>query len=700
MRVPTLLTLLLLAGPAGAQDGLVVLRDDGKGSPRKMLSTYLLAEAQKHFDARRQAIAALKTPDDVRRRQEDLRAKFIQALGGFPARTPLKARVVGVAKRDGYRVERVIYESRPDHHVTASLYLPDGKGPFPGVLMPIGHSANGKAAEYIQRGSILLVKNGLAVLTYDPIGQGERRQLLDAMGKPAVPSTTSEHTLIGVGALLVGGNTAAYRVWDGIRSLDYLASRPEIDSKRLGCTGCSGGGTLTSYLMALDERIAAAAPSCYLTSLERLFATIGPQDAEQNITGQVAFGMEHADYVTLRAPRPTLICAATRDFFDIQGTWTTFREASLLYGLLGHGERVALAEYDTKHGYPKPQREAVTRWMRRWLLGKDDAPFEEPFPIAKDRDLQCTRSGQVLEDLKGRSAFHLNAQRADELAQARAKAKRGRDEVLSDARRLLALPADIPAARAREAGEVKRAGYAIRKLVFETEPGIQVPVLWFVPPGAPGKRPLTLVVDGAGMAAEAGPGGAFEGRVKLGEEILAVDLRGLGETAPAPPQRKPGFFGTDFKETYLALHLNRPLLGQRTHDLLALVGWLAKGKTAGRPLHAVGVGTGGPIVLHAAALDPRLAAVTVERSVLSWTAVARTPLTYNQLTNVVPGVLATYDLPELAATIAPRSLTIRAAVDPALQSVPQAALDGAYGPCRTAYAKQKAAGQLRLQAVP
>ena len=89
-----------------------------------------------------------------------------------------------------------------------------------------------------------------------------------------------------------------------MRSLDYLASRPEIDPTRLGCTGCSGGGTLTSYLMALDERIVAAAPSCYLTSLERLFATIGPQDAEQNITGQVAFGMEHADYCAAALPAP------------------------------------------------------------------------------------------------------------------------------------------------------------------------------------------------------------------------------------------------------------------------------------------------------------------------------------------------------------------------------------------------------------
>src|SRR5262249_4430530 len=246
------------AGPALAQEDLSVLKpESGGASPRKLLSTYLLAEAQKHFDARRAAVAALKTPGDVQQRQKQLRAKFVEALGGFPEKRAPNARAARTETRDGYRIEKVIYESRPQHHVTATLYLPEGRPPFPGVLMPIGHSANGKAADYIQRGCILLARNGLAVLTYDPIGQGERRQLLDDRGKPFFTSSTNEHTMVGIGALLVGRSTATYRIWDGIRSLDYFASRPEIDPKRLGCTGCSGGGTLTSYLMGLDERIVA-----------------------------------------------------------------------------------------------------------------------------------------------------------------------------------------------------------------------------------------------------------------------------------------------------------------------------------------------------------------------------------------------------------------------------------------------------------
>ena len=405
---------LLVAQGAGADDDLSVLpRGPGEPMPAKRLDAYLQARLGDHFDARRQAVAGLKTPEDVAKRQAALRSAFREAVGELPAeKTPLNPRVVGRDRRDGYTVERVIYESRPGHHVTANLYLPDGPPPFPGVLVPCGHSENGKAAETYQRMSILLAKNGMAALCYDPIGQGERVQWLDPAGKPAVKGSTTEHTLLGIGSLLVGRSAAGYRVWDGIRSLDYLASRPEVDPSRLGCTGNSGGGTETAYLMALDDRIVAAAPSCYITSLERLFATIGPQDAEQNLTGQVALGIEHADFVTMRAPRPTLLSVGTRDFFDIQGSWDTFREVKRIYGTLRMSERIDLFESDEPHGFTRPRRESCMRWMRRWLLHKDDAPVETDFPIAADGDLQCTETGQVLTSFRGKSAFDLNAEAA------------------------------------------------------------------------------------------------------------------------------------------------------------------------------------------------------------------------------------------------------------------------------------------------
>lgn len=178
---------------------------------------------------------------------------------------------MGIVQADGYRIEKILFESQPGHHVTGNLYLPATAGPHPAVLIPCGHSYNGKAAEGYQRVSILMARNGIAAFCYDPIGQGERYQTFAADGTPLsaeyqvnpnslrqlenIPgqprfNPVEEHTLIGIGSILVGRNTATYRIFDGMRCVDYLVSRPDILADRIGCTGNSGGGTLTAYLMA------------------------------------------------------------------------------------------------------------------------------------------------------------------------------------------------------------------------------------------------------------------------------------------------------------------------------------------------------------------------------------------------------------------------------------------------------------------
>jgi pimeloyl-ACP methyl ester carboxylesterase len=268
-------------------------------------------------------------------------------------------------------------------------------------------------------------------------------------------------------------------------------------------------------------------------------------------------------------------------------------------------------------------------------------------------------------------------------------------------RRLIGLPANIPAAKVQSAGEVRREGYTIRKLAFETEPGITVPALHFTTGKASPPRPLVLYVHGYGKAEDAAPGGTLEKLVRAGQDVLALDPRGIGETAPGNLPRNPGYFGVDFTNSFLGLHLNRPLLGQRVHDVLAVIEHLAKApETAAAPLSIVGSDAAGPIVLHAAALDTRLKHVTLDRSVLSWSSVVRTPISYNQLTNVVPGALRIYDLPELAATVAPRTLIVRAPLDPVRKPVAQAVLEEAYAPCKAAYAARRAQQQLTLRAEP
>lgn len=365
----TFLLLTVVCGADAAEDLTCLKPEEGKPAPQTLFYASLQQEAYAALDRRLSSYEQLKTPEQILAYQQQFRNLFIQRLGGFPERAPLNAQVTGKLPGDGYRIEKVLFESQPRHHVTATLYLPDGNGPFPGVLVSSGHCRPGKAADYNQRFAIALAIHGMAALCYDPIGQGERSQILTPEGKPQFSSTTQEHTLMGVGSILLGTNTARYRIWDAMRAIDYLSSRPEIDAQRIGFTGCSGGGTLTSYVMALDDRVACAAPSCYLTTFRRLIETRGPQDAEQNIYGQVAAGLDQPDYVLLRAPRPTLISSTTGDFFDIQGTWDNYRQAKRIYARLGYPERVDLVEAEGGHGVQPANLLGITRWMRRWLLG-------------------------------------------------------------------------------------------------------------------------------------------------------------------------------------------------------------------------------------------------------------------------------------------------------------------------------------------
>lgn len=686
--------LLLAAVPASADDFTVL--QVGPTPAKKLLHELLLSECRTKFAARLAEVEALKTPADVAARQERLRKQFVVALGGFPEKTPLNPRTAGTLKRDGYRIEKVIYESRPEHHVTANLYLPDGPGPFPGVLMPIGHSQTGKAAEYVQRGCVLLVKNGFAVLAYDPIGQGERVQLLDKLGQPAIKGSTGEHTMTTVGALPTGHCTASFRVWDGIRSIDYLCSRPEVDAKRIGCTGCSGGGTLTSYLMALDDRVAAAAPSCYLTSLDRLFSTIGPQDGEQNIPGQVAFGLDHADYIFLRAPKPTLVIAATKDFFDIKGTWDTFREASRIYSKLGFPERVELVETDTSHGYPKSHREAAVRFFNRWLRNVHDPVTEPDFAIEKDADLRCTRTGNVLEDLKGKSVFDLNAAWAAERKDAKYATERSPAAFRAAVAAKIGLPETIPAPTLEKVGQEQRDGYTVLRLLYRQDGGLPLPAVALVPAREKREGPRAVLVHDGGKAAVLAPGGEAEKLVKAGRYVLAIDLSGWGETAPGTPAPgRPNYFGVESRETFLSLHLNRPLLGRRVQDLMAVVRHLRT--PAAKDIELFGYGAAAPVVLHAAALMPdEVAAVTLDRCVLSWDLVARTPVSENQFAGVVPGALAVYDLPDLAAGLAPRPLAVRNPTDATGRPAAAELVTATFARVRAAYARDGFEGRFSV----
>lgn len=650
------LGVLTMATTALAEE-LAVFGSGTDEEPQLMMNRHLKRLAHSALERRKAEHERLKSPEQIAAYQERLKGFFLRSIGGLPERTPLNAKVVGEISADDYRIEKVIFESQPGHCVTGLLYLPITTGPYPAVLLPCGHSRNGKASGAYQRAGILLAKNGIAAFCYDPIGQGERYQVLDAEGKPKYRPTT-EHTILGVANILLGKNTASYRIHDGMRAIDYLQSRADIIGDRLGCSGCSGGGTLTSYLMSLDSRITCTAPSCYLTSLARLIDTLGPQDAEQNIFQAVAFGMDHADYVTMHAPKPILICTATHDFFDIIGAWDTFRQAKRIYTRLGFPERVSLVEVDGKHGYGRAHRVAMVRWMRRWLLGIDDAITESDFPTHTEEELQCTPQGQVMLMDGARSVTDINTEINVRLAENRKQfwQETPREEALQKVRDITVVRHldDIPDCRAEKVSTVEREGYHIEKLLLHIEDDILLPALAFVPAEIKGEPCLYL--HGKGKHVDAEPGGPIDRLALEGRLVLALDLRGIGETA-----------GRQFENFFLAYLLGKSYVGMRTEDILAsarfLSGYLSEEKP--RQVHLIAVGEAGPPAIHAAALEPQLfASLVLRNSLTTWSELVENPRSSSQLVHTVHGALGTYDLTDLLALLPADKVTVEEAPEP------------------------------------
>jgi dienelactone hydrolase len=494
MRIIGLVLLGITAAAAQDTSGLNFLAGHTDyRNIRSMLADYTKRRAFALLDARQAQVAKWQAAD-VSARKQHVRDRMLRALGDMPERTPLNPRVTGVIEHERYRIEKVIFESQPRFYVTANLYLPKtGRGPYPAILFPLGHEEGSKAHGTWQQLLVTFAENGYVALAWDPIGQGERVQLYDEDFQTSkVIRSTTEHTMLGVQTLLVGDALGRYTVWDGIRALDYLVSRPEVDPKRVGLTGNSGGGTHTAYLAALDDRIQVAAPSCYITSWRRLIETIGPQDAEQNIPPWIADGLDHADFVHAFAPKPYLILSAIRDFFSITGARETFHEAQRAYDLLGASSKLSMTEADDGHGYTKPRRLAAYRWFDRWLKGKEEERPEREVTPASEDELWCTPTGQVATSLGGETVWSLNRKRAQSF-------KRGSVSG-EQVRRLIAYDKPEGAVAVRPFGTLTRSGYRIEKLIYESEPGIVVPSLLFIPEGT-GRRPAVVYVHGGGKAA-------------------------------------------------------------------------------------------------------------------------------------------------------------------------------------------------------
>jgi dienelactone hydrolase len=619
------------------------------------LQLHLNAVAFDLLDRRRGEVAQLRTAADWERRRTEVRAALGRVLGAFPERTPLRPRVTGTVEKGGFRIEKIVFESRPAFYVTGCLFFPSSRQPrAPAILNVIGHTDASFRAPMYQQLILNLVGKGFIVFAVDPVGQGERLQYYDPAAKRStVGGATAEHSHFGYQCFLAGSSAARYFAWDGIRALDYLASRPEVDPARLGVTGISGGGTQTSYIAALDDRVAAAAPACYITSFRRLFESIGPQDAEQNFNGGVAAGLDHADLLEARAPKPTLLVATTRDFFSIEGARETFAEAQGAFRALGAPGNLAMAEDDFGHGYTRKTREAIYRFFQKALALPGRAEDEEMSPLPAG-DLTVTPSGQVADSLGGETVFSLNRAEAATLSARLAERRQNLaahvENVRREAARLTGYRAPRGPGRAVFRGRWARDGYSVEMFALEGEGRSVIPLLVFVP-NATGRHRALVYLHPQGKSAEAAPGREIERLVRREIVVAAPDLSGTGELGQVSNA-----------VAFLAEQLGRSVVGIRAAEIARVVGYLAtRSDVAADAIYATGREGTAIALLHAAAFETSLSGVALLRPLVGYRSVVATLQYKLDPADLVANVLTEYDLPDLAATLAPRPLLI---IDP------------------------------------
>ena len=585
--------------------------------------------AQQQLSDRDAAVAKIRTTAEAQARQAIVRARILELLGGLPNYSgPLNARVTGRVERPRYTIEKVIFESLPQFYVTANLYLPREAGRHPGVLRPMGHWEEGKVRE--QQMDANLAMKGFVVLTYDPVGQGERQQAYDPRVEASlIGRGTDQHDQVGTQSVLVGEEFARYRIWDAKRALDYLASRQEVDADKIGVTGCSGGGTLTTYISALDPRVKVAAPACYINTWHDLFG--GPTgDSEQSFPFFVSSGLDVADYIELFAPKPWLVISTVGDFFPLDGARHAYQEALDWYRIFNAENRIAWAVGPGPHGTPREVREDIYEWMIRWLKeGKGDFR-EEPFEAVPDFDLFASESGQV----GGRQLYQVIAEGA------RQRMSQGSPEQLQAELRKWA---GGPAGRAPAVRVVKDTPgdvFRTQQLALQVEPALEIAATLYAP-NTPGRKPAILLVDMPNRVAE-----GLAGRNYV---VLNLEPRGT----PLPESRMDQSGTTQNTRAWV---IGKSLAGLRAADIIRGVDLLAERPDVdpGR-IRAAARQVPGVWLLMAGALDPRIGKIWLDRTPHSLRAALDVPVTHDLHEAVIPGFALHWDLGDLLKAMAPRT---------------------------------------------
>ena len=561
-------------------------------------------------------------------------------------------------QRDGYSIEKVLFESRPGVYVTALAFVPDAmkfKPPHRGIIVPCGHTTEAKGTDFYQRGGVMGARAGFVTLVYDPFAQGEREQVPGGIG-------CSSHNRYGALAALLGQSTAQQRIWDGMRAIDYLLSREDVVKDGVGCMGQSGGGTMTSLLEAVDPRVVAGCPAEYVCSLRVVADKCGPQDAEQNVFGQLTFGFNHAGYVLVGGNAVRMHCSFG-DFFPIAGSRETYgvvRDVAKNCGL--GGARYGMTDVAGPHAWTEGMRTSSLQWMRRWLAGDASTPeidveamrrIDEGFDLKKvdcglvGAAINVTPKGKVRE-LPGFKSIYEYLK--DDLAVARSAsatyqaAVAGRPPYRAEAvcRRAGIRPLEQIGVSVSETDARKTLadGTTVLREVYSFGDGIKVPAVTFVPKGE--VKGAVLVTDDRASR--------MIHRLRIpktlaeGKAIMVADLACTGETGGL----KHKFYGCknpDEGPAVMLYLLGKSMVGVWAEETIALAASL-KERTK-KPVEVIACGRTCISSAHAfAARRDLFAKVDCFHAPKPWAESVRNSEIV-PFANVVNGALLDYDWPDL-----------------------------------------------------
>ena len=595
---------------------------------------------------RAKRLSSIRTKKEAFAYRDEVREAIDKAYRPWPSKTPLNARVVGTIERRHYRIEKILFESRPGCLVTAHLYVPNNlDGPAPGIIGSCGHAADGKNAPLYQAFCQRLARNGFVVLIYDPFNQGERDQYYALHSRESVRSSTHAHNMMGKQLELVGEWFGAWRAWDGIRALDYLHTRPEVDPAHIGLTGNSGGGTMTSWIWPVEARFTMAAPSCFVTTFAANLENELPADSEQYPPGVIGAGLDMADFFIARAPAPVILLGQAYCFFDRRGLKQAYSEIRRFYDIIGAPANATDIFIGSEgHGFFRDNQEAMVQFFATHAGIQQIARLEETEDLSDV--LNVTPKGEVVPE-GATPIFDLIAQNADVLASKRKKL--GKDALTRCVQSTLNLSDDRDLPHHRWLRGTTEDGVRLARYAIETEGNIRAIMRKRLSNPSYShtldvEREVHLYLPHVSAEADLVED-PFAKKLKEQHPLYALDVRGLGESLADDERDFFHPYGNDYMCNGYGLMLGQSFLGRRVHDVLSTLDLLVD--EGAKTIHLYGRGQGAIHALFAGFLHSAVTTVTLKNYPLSYHAWTQTPLVSWPAANIPRGVLTSYDLPDL-----------------------------------------------------